>query len=194
MKFPLTLRPVVRARERGSPGGTPLPYHPMLLLVDDAGNHVAEVGPDADDVRAGRAITDPHQLVARAARIVAWLDDLNSRLVAWADTLQGEGGLLSVRPVISIDAGASRVEAGLSLCSVSGEEFDRVTHSFAVRCRDEELAKGLAALQERTLKRCESALTMLTALRSAVDSWRAADEVTASSQSPMRIADSALEH
>lgn len=194
IRFPLALSPVVRSREGGLPDGGHLPYHPVIVIVDAEGRRVADIGPDADDVRAGRAVTDPHQLVARAARVVVWLEDLHSRVAALAESLADPDSLLLIRPYMCVNDVASRVDAGVQFCSTTEGEFDRITQSIRIRGDSNDLEKNLDELRERTRRRYESATAILIALREAVHSWRDADAVTASDQSALRIADGVPEH
>lgn len=130
IQFPLALKPVARSRERGLADDAGLPYHPAILIIDAAGRRVTDVAPDADDIRAGRIITDPHVLVSRATQVVAWLQDIHSRLSAWADALgdrpEKSLGQLRARVLKRHDAAVS-ILAALQEAVQSWRSTDAIT-------------------------------------------------------------------
>ena len=193
IQFPLSLRPVVRSRERGVAEGASMPYHPAIWIVDGAGRCITDVAPDPDDIRAGRLTRDPHQLVSRASQTVMWLQGLHDRLRAWTDTLECPPDLI-VRPIIAVETGSRHVETGVQFCSAPDDEFDRITQRVEILAEEDELSRILEPIRERMLRRHEAAVSILLALQEAVHSWRSTEALTSTDQPPLVIDDRALEH
>jgi hypothetical protein len=190
--FPLSLRPVVRSRERGSAEGASLPYHPAIWIIDSTGRSVMDVASDPDDVRAGRVRRDPHELVSHASRTVTWLQNLHDRLRAWTDPLESPPDLI-VRPVVAVEPGSTHVQAGVQFYSAPDVEFDLITQRVMILAEDGELSRNLDPLRGRMLRRHEAAVSILIALQDAVHSWRSTEALTATDQPPLVIDDRALE-
>lgn len=191
--FPLSLRPVLRGREGGSPNAAYLPYHPAVWIVDARGSRIVAVAPDSDDIRAGRVTADPHDLVGRAVRIVAWLERIQAQLCAWIAPLECPADFV-IRPIISIESAGAVVQAGVQFCSTPDDEFDRLTRRVPVLAEDREIAAILEPLRQRVVRRHEAGITILAALQEAVQSWRSTEAITATDQTPIRIEDAGLEH
>jgi hypothetical protein len=111
-----------------------------------------------------------------------------------AESLANADSLLLIRPCIVVNSAASRVDAGVQFYSATEGEFDRITQSIRIRGGGNDLEKNLDELRERARRRYESATAILNALQEAIHSWRAADAVTASGQSALRISDGVPEH
>jgi hypothetical protein len=191
MEFPLSLRPVVRSRAPGDAVSGQMPYHAAIWIVDRDGSRILDVAPDIDDVRAGRLRDDPLELVARASRIVEWLQALDVRLGSWIDPLAGPRGLV-LRPIITAVKQGRMVEAGIQFCSAPEEEFDRATREVRVLAGDDELEAALEPLRVQVVRRFDDAAAVLGKLRDAVDSWRSTEAVTAGPD-PLVIGDGDLE-
>lgn len=191
--FPLSLRPVLRAREGGSAGAASLPYHAAVWIVDANETHIFDVAPDSDDLRAGRGIADPHDLVGKAFRIVAWFERIDAQLHAWTDPLECPPGFL-IRPIITTEPGGAVAQVGVQLCSSRDDEFDRVTRRVPVLAGDTEVNAILEPLRPILLRRYEAGITILRELQDAVQSWRSTEAITATDPAAIRIADAGLEH
>jgi hypothetical protein len=193
IQFPLSLRPVVRSRERGVAEGASMPYHPAIWIVDSTGRRVMDIAPDPDDIRAGRVTRDPHQLVSRASQTVTWLQEIHDRLRAWTDPLDCPPDLI-VRPIVAAEPGGTHVDVGVQFCSAPDDEFDRITQRVAILAGEQEQSRVLEPVRDRMFRRHEEAVSILTALHEAVHSWRSAEALTASGQPPLVIDDRALEY
>jgi hypothetical protein len=191
--FPLSLRPVLRGRQGGSPDAAHLPYHPAVWIVDANGNRTTVVAPHSDDLRAGRGTADPHDLVARAFRIVSWLERIDAQLCAWIAPLECPANF-HIRPIITLESAGAIAQAGVQFCSTPDDEFDRLTSRLPVLAEDREIAAILEPLRQRVLRRYEAGITILAALQDAVQSWRSTEAITATDHAPTRIEDAGLEH
>jgi hypothetical protein len=191
--FPLSLRPVVRSRERGAADGASLQYHAAIWIVDGTGRRVTDIAPDPNDLRGGRATHDPHGLVARASRTVDWLQRLHDRLSAWTASLESPPDLV-VRPIVALEPGGSHVEAGVQFCAAPDDEFDRLTVRLEMLAPERVLPHLLGPLQDRIIKRHDAAVDILRTLQEAIESWRATEALTATDRPPLTIDDRALEH
>jgi hypothetical protein len=193
IQFPLSLRPVVRSRERGVAAGASTPYHPAIWIIDSTGRRVMDIASDPDDVRAGRVLRDPHQLVSRASQTVAWLQAMHDRLRAWTEPLECPPDL-NVRPIVAVEPSGTHVEVGVQFCSAPDDEFDRITQRLEILAGEQEQARILEPLRDRMFRRHEAAVSIMTTLQEAVDSWRSTEALTATDQPPLVIDDGALEH
>lgn len=193
IQFPLTLRPVVRSRSGGGPAGRRLPYHAAVLIVDGSGRDVLHIAPDTDDLIAGRTSHDPHDLVAKASRVVAWLWALQHRLASFTADLE-QSPVLFARPVILVHGGGSMLDAGVRFCTPPDEEFDRLTREIRILASEDELTRVLEPLRDRVLRQYDEALSLLTSLQDAVDSWRITEQLAAGGNDPLAIEDGTPEH
>lgn len=194
IEFPLALNPVVRSRGGGDPAGVPLPYHPAVWIVDRRGDRILDVAPDIAEVRRGGC--DPNALVARASRIVAWLNALEERISAATGPEAPVPGL-ALRSFVSVPPRSSVHDAeiafGVRLCGAGGEEFDRVARRVPLLAEEAALAPLLESLASDVARRYEEAASIQRSLQEAVESWRLAEEVAPSARSPMAIGDGGME-
>lgn len=191
--FPLNLRPVLRGREGGSPNAASLPYHPAVWIVDANGRQVFAVAPDGDDLRAGRGATDPHDLVAKAFRIVAWLDAIDAQLRSWIAPLECPPNLL-IQPIITVESAGAVANVGVQFCSAPGDEFDTLTRRVPVLAQDKDVTAILEPLRQIVIRRHAAGIAILAALQEAVQSWRSTEAITAADGASVRIEDAGLEH
>lgn len=194
IEFPLSLRPVVRSREGGDSSRGQLPYHPAIWIVDRRDRKVMDVAPDPNDLRAGRTRMDPVELVSRASAIIAWLHDLEVHVSGWIESLES-GSELVAKPLIRVLDEGRKAEVGVSFCSPSAEEFDRITATFDMMAQEHLLNGRLDALRGQVFRRHEAALTILRSLQAAVRGWREAESLAPSRDGGRTdISDESLEH
>ncbi|HSJ24892.1 MAG TPA: hypothetical protein VK929_09505 [Longimicrobiales bacterium] len=193
IEFPLRLQPVVRSREGGDHGGVSVPYHPVVWIVDNQGRHVADIGTHADDIRGGRIVQDPHQLVARASRFVVWLHALDAQLSSLVEALT-ESPQVLVQRTILVNTQRSTAEIGVQFCSIRHEEFDHITQEIPLLGAESAVEVLLDAFRDRVLRRHDAAVSLLARIQEAVDSWRTTEELAASRTGAIVIDDGALEH
>jgi hypothetical protein len=151
------------------------------------------VAPHRDDVRGGRGTADPHDLVARAFRIVAWLQRIDAQLCAWTASLDCPENYL-IRPIIAVESAGAVAQVGIQFCSAPDDEFDRVTGRVPILAEDRIVTAILAPLRERVLRRHDTAVALLASLQEAVQSWRSTEAITATDGTVVRIDDAGLEH
>lgn len=172
----------------GQAEGEDLPYHAAILIADGSGRAVLDIGPDLDDLRAGRVERDPNVLVARAVRVVNWLNDLQARVTAWIEPL-GSLEHIDVRPFVDLQPAGRGVIAGVRLIVPPDNEFDRITRDVRLLAEEDELARNLDPLFQRILRKHRTALDILQSLQHAVESWRVAEQHAATSSGPLVIGD-----
>ena len=194
IECPLSLRPVVRGREGGDLSRGQLPYHPAIWIVDRRDCKVMDVAPDPNDLRAGRTRTDPVELVSRASAIIAWLHELEAHVSGWIESLES-GSELVAKPLIRVLDEGRRVEVGVSFCSPSADEFDRITATLDMLAQEHVLNGALDALRGQVLRRNEAALSILRSLQAAVRGWREAENLAPTHDGARtEINDESLEH
>ena len=192
IEFPLGLRPVVRSRQPGDQLGSFVPYHAAIWIVDATGHSIVDVAPDLDDLRGGRKSEDANALVARAFRMVAWLERVHARLAALTP-LDPVPQLLA-RPFLSVSPSARTAEIGVQLLSSDNEEFDRLSRRVDLFAIEAAVDAIIDLLGGRLTRRYAAAAETLRTVREAIDAWRSTEEVTASGTDPVVIDDVRLEN
>jgi hypothetical protein len=93
-----------------------------------------------------------------------------------------------------VEPSGTHVEVGVQFSSAPDDEFDRITQRLEILAGEQEQARILEPLRDRMFRRHEAAVSIMTTLQEAVDSWRSTEALTATDQPPLVIDDGALEY